>query len=194
MIDRHRAGETDDGGLRCRVAREPARPQRRDRRDVDDRAAPRGLDHRRDRVLGEQEHALDIDLHDAAILLGRFVHHAAAAADAHIVVEEIEPAPMVKRGFDQRPAIALAGDVTAMRRGRAAFGCDHLDGSFSELELAIGHQNFGAGAGQQNCGRAAVANAVARSAAAADQRHLAGETGIVLEPLHVVHPEYFRAL
>ena len=106
VIDRHRAGQADDRGLRGRVGRQPARAQRRDRGDVDDRAALGGLDHRGDRMLRKQEHGLDIDLHDSAILLGRLVDHAAAAADADIVVEEIEPAPAVEGGFDQRLAVA----------------------------------------------------------------------------------------
>ena len=55
----------------------------------------------------------------------------------------------------------------AMRRGRAAFGRDHLDGAFGELEVAVGDQHLGAGARQQDRRRAAVADAVTCRAAAA---------------------------
>ena len=184
VIDRHRLGEADHRGLRGRVGGEPARPQRRDRGDVDDRAALGGLDHRRDRVLGQQEHGLDVDLHDPAVFLGLLVDHAAAAADADIVVEEIEPAPAVDRGVDQPLAIGFLGDVAGMRGGCAALGLDHLDRAFGELEVEVGHQHFCAGARQQDRRSAAVADAVARRAAARHDRDLAGQAGVVLRALH----------
>ena len=184
VIDRHRLGEADHGGLRGRVGGEPARPQRRDRRDVDDRAALGGLDHGRDGVLGEQEHRLDVDLHHPAIFLGLLVDDAAAAADADIVVEEVEPAPAVDRRIDQPLALGLLGDVAGMRRGRAALGLDHLHRALGELEVEIGHQHLGAGARQQDRRGAAVADAVARRAAARDDRDLAGQAGVVLRSLH----------
>ena len=59
---------------------------------------------------------LDVDLHDAAVLLGLLVDHAAAAADADIVVEEIEPAPAVDGGIDQPLAFGLPGGVAGLRR------------------------------------------------------------------------------
>ncbi|MGX0960396.1 hypothetical protein AB7M63_000845 [Bradyrhizobium japonicum] len=127
----------------------------------------------------------------AAILLGCLVDHAAAAADADIVVEEIEPAPAVECSLDQCLAIGFAGDVATMRRRRAALGRDHLHGALGELEVAIGHQHFCSGTGQQNCCSAAVADAVASGATTADQRHLAGEAGIVLGALHVVSSQLF---
>jgi hypothetical protein len=65
--------------------------------------------------------------------------------------------------------------------------------TFGELEIAIGHQHPGAGARQQDCGSTAIADTVARSAASADHRYLAAETGIVLGAPHVVLPNYFRA-
>ena len=129
VIDRHRLGEPDHRRLGRRVGREAARPQRRDRGDVDDRAALGGLDHRRDRVLGEQEHRLDVDLHDAAVFLGLLVDHAAAAADADIVVEEVEPAPAIDRGVDQPLAVGFLGGVAGLGDGGAALGLDHLDGA-----------------------------------------------------------------
>ena len=74
---------------------------------------PAVFDHGGDRVFGEQEHGLDIDLHDPAVLLRLFRNHAAAAADADIVVEKIEPAEAIDAGRDQGFAIGLIGDVGA---------------------------------------------------------------------------------
>ncbi|KGJ68254.1 hypothetical protein BJA5080_00850 [Bradyrhizobium diazoefficiens SEMIA 5080] len=62
-----------------------------------------------------------------------------------------------------------------------------------QRHAAIDHLHLGAGVGQHNCCSAAVADAVARGAAAADERHLAGEAGIVLRALHPVSSRYFRA-
>src|SRR5713226_927211 len=95
VIDRHRLGQADHRGFRGRVSGEPARPKCRYRRDIDDGAAPGGFDHDGNRVLAEQKHALDVDLHHATVFLELLVDDAAAAADAHIVVEEVEPAPAV---------------------------------------------------------------------------------------------------
>ena len=82
--------------------------------------APLGrLDHRRDRVLRDQEHGLDIDLHDAAPGLRFLVDHAATAADADIVIEEIEPAKPVDSGFDQLFALGFTRGIGGVRRGRA---------------------------------------------------------------------------
>ena len=146
------------------------------------------FDHRRDRVFREQEHALDIDLHDLAILLRLLVDHAAAAADADIVVEEIEPAELIDGGVDQLPAIVLVGDVAGDRGRRAAFVPDHLDGAFGELEIAVGDHHFRAGPRQQDRRRAAIADAVACRAAAGDQRDLAGEASVFLGSLHAFLP------
>ena len=173
VVDRHRLGEPDHRGLRDGVGREAARPQRRDRRDVDDRAALGGLDHRRDRVLGEQEHRLDVDLHDAAVFVGLLVDHAAAAADADIVVEEVEPAPVIDRGIDQPLAVGFLGGVAGLGDGGAALGLDHLDGALGQLQVEVRHHDLGAGARQQDRGGAAVADAVAVGAAARHDRHLA---------------------
>ena len=117
-------------------------------------------------MLGEQEHRLDVDLHHAAVFLGLLVDHAAAAADADIVVEEVEPAPAIDRGVDQPLAVGLLGHVAGMRGGMAALGLDHLDGAFGELHVEVGHQHLGAGARQQDRRGAAVADAVAGRAAA----------------------------
>ena len=43
-------------------------------------------------MAGDEEHAVDIDLHDLAPQIDRGIDDGAAAADADIVVEEVEPA------------------------------------------------------------------------------------------------------
>jgi hypothetical protein len=70
-------------------------------------------------VFGKQEHGLDVDLHHAPVFPGLLVDDAAAAADANIVVEEVEPAPAVDGGLGQPFAIGFAGDVAAHRRSDA---------------------------------------------------------------------------
>ena len=122
----------------------------------------------------KQEHGLDVDLHHAAILVRLLVDDAAAAADADIVVEEVEPAEAVDGSIDQPLAFGLTGGVEGFGRGGAALGLDHLDRAFGELQVAVGHQHLGAGARQQDRRRPAVADAVARCPAAAQDRDLAG--------------------
>src|SRR6516164_5145485 len=101
-------------------------------------AAARGLDRGGDRVFGEQEHGLDVDLHHATVGFRLLLDHAAAAADTDIVVEEIEATEAVDRRLDQAAAIRLIGDVATKRRRRAAFFRDHADGTFGKLQFAIG--------------------------------------------------------
>ena len=74
----------------------------------------------------------------------------------------------------------------AMGRGSAALGLDHLDRALGELQVEIGHHHLGAGARQQDRRSPAVADAVARRAATADDRDLAGQAGI----LAIFHPRF----
>ena len=74
VIDGHGTGEGDHRALGHSVDRQPPRPQRGDRRHVDDGAAA-SADHGGDGVLGGQEHGLDVDLHDAAVFLRLLVDH-----------------------------------------------------------------------------------------------------------------------
>ncbi|HWX59025.1 hypothetical protein [Bradyrhizobium sp.] len=66
-----------------------------------------------------------------------------------------------------------------MRGRRAAFGHDHFDGALGKLHLAVDHQHLGAGAREQDGRRAAVADAVARGAAAGDDGDAPGKPGVV---------------
>ena len=69
--------------------------------------------------LESEEHGLDVDLHHPTVLLGLLVHHGAAAADADIVVEEVEPAATVDRRVDQplqsASSVASQASATACR-------------------------------------------------------------------------------
>src|SRR5262249_35240504 len=113
---------------------------------------------------------------------------AAFAADADIVVEKIDPPVAVDHGLDELLALGFPGGIAGERRGGAAFGRDHVDGSLRQRQLAAGHHQLGSGARQQHRRRAAIADAISRGAAARDQRNLAGETGIVLWAYHRFHP------
>jgi hypothetical protein len=184
VIHCHGPGQSDDRGLRGRVDGEPAGSQCGDRGNVDDRAAFGRLDHGRDGEFREQEHTLDIDLHHAPVLFGPFINDTAAAADTNIVVEEVEAAPAVDGGIDQRFAIGFVGDVASMRRRHAACRRDHLDGAFGRFEITIGHQHFGACARQQHGRRPTVADAIIRRSPSADERDLVHQARIFLKPLH----------
>ncbi len=133
-----------------------------------------------------RKHGLDVDLHDAPVFLGLLVDHAAAAADADVVVEEIEPAPVIDGGVDQPLALRFLGDVAGMGDGMAALGLDHLDRALGELQIEIGHHHPGAGASEQDRRGAAVADAVILGAAARHDGDLVLETQIVLRSFHGV--------
>ena len=151
-----------------------------------------GSDHRGNGVFREQEHALDIDLHHPPVFFRFLFDDAAAAADADIVIEEIEAAPARHGGFNQPFAVGFLGDVAGQRRRRAAFRRNHCHGTFGKPELAIGDQHFGAGARQQDRRRPAVADAVARRPAATHHRDFAGQPGVFLGSLHHVS-SFYRA-
>ena len=187
VIDRHRPGQRDDRALRGRIGGEPARAQRRDRRHVDDRAAARGLDHRRDRKARNEEHAVDIDLHDPAPIGDRGIDDAAAPADPDIVVEQVEPAEPGERLVDQRAALHLVDHVGDERRGGAALLGDHRHGLRGGLGHDIDDQHAGAGARQQHRRGAAIADAVIGRAAAGDDRHLARKAEIIDGGLRIAH-------
>src|SRR5262249_61729228 len=160
----------------------------RKRGDVDDCAAARGPDHGGYRMLREQEHGLDVDLHDASIVLGPLVDDAAAAADTDIVVEEVEPAPALDGGVDQPLAVRFVGDVPGMRHRGAAFSGNHRHGAFGEPQLAIGDDDPGPGARHQDRGGTPVADTVVGCSAAADDGDLTCETRVILASRHSVSP------
>ena len=142
------------------------------------------LDHGGNRVFGKQEHCLDVDPHYAPILLGVLVDDAAAAADADIVVEEVEPAPAVDGGLDQPLAFGLNGDVAGQRRSAATLGLDHFDRSPGKPRIEIGHHHLGTGPRQQDRRGPAVADTIPRGAATADDRDLVSQASVVLAIFH----------
>src|ERR1700733_12830201 len=73
------------------------------------------------------------------VFLGLLLDDAAAAADADIVVEEVEPAPALDGGLDQPLAFGLMGDIAGHGRGTAALGLDHCDRARGKPEIEIGH-------------------------------------------------------
>jgi hypothetical protein len=169
------------------IGGEAARTQRRDRGDVDDGAPTRGLDHRGDRVARGQVHRLHIDLHEPAP--GRWIRleHAATRVDPDIVVEKIElPETLHGRG-DHRLGLNLLGNIGGKGRGIAALLRDHRDRALGELDLAIHHQDAGAGARQQDRRRAPIADAVTRGAAAGHDGDLPGEARLVVGFCAIAH-------
>jgi hypothetical protein len=130
-------------------------------------------------VLGSEEHAVDVDLHDSAPDLRIFVDHAALAGDAHVVVQQVESAKLRERGFDHRAALGVLGHVDGIGRGDSAFLRDHLDRPPREVELPVHDQNARACAGQQDGGRSTVTNAVSRGPAARNYGHLACEPEVL---------------
>jgi len=59
--------------------------------------------------------------------------------------------------------------------GVVAFGGDHLGGAFGQFQVAVYDCDLGAGAGQEQGGGAAVADAIANGTAAGDDGDFAGE-------------------
>src|SRR5262249_60640727 len=107
------------------VASQPAGPHGRVRRDVDYGSASRSFFHCRYRASRSHEHAVDVDLHDAAPVLRGHLDDAATAADADIVVEAIEPAELVDGGIDHCSGLALLGDVGNKGGGGSALVRNH---------------------------------------------------------------------
>jgi hypothetical protein len=155
--------------------------------DVDDRAAPGALDHRRDRVARYEEHAVDIDPHDPPPILDRRVDDAAARPDPDIVVEQIEPAEAFQGVVDQRAALRLVADIGDERLGFATLLLDHRDGLLGRLAQEVDDEDPRAGPRQQDCRRASIADPVIGRAAAGDDRHLAAEAKIVRRGLRLAH-------
>ena len=130
--------------------------------------------------LAAEEHGLDVDLHHAAPDLGVLLHDGAAAADADIVVEEVQPAEAVHRRRNHAPALRAIGEIGLMRCRSAALRGDHVHGALGESQIAVDDENASAGTREQDGRGAAVADAVARRAATGDDSNLAGQAGIVL--------------
>ena len=106
---------------------------------------------------------------------GAIVDDAAAPADADIVVEAVEPAELRDRGVDHRAGLLFVGDVGDEGAAVPPSACDHRDGALGPLAIEIDDEHLGAGAGEQDRRRTAIADAVIRRPATGDDRHLAGE-------------------
>ena len=113
-------------------------------------------------MLGGQEHGLDVDLHDATPVLLGLVEDGSPAADPDVVVEEVETAEAIEGGLDHPRAILGAGDIRLEREALAPLLLDHASRLLGEVDLAIHHDDPRACPGQQDGGRAAVADARAR--------------------------------
>ena len=66
----------------------------------------------------------------------------------------------------------MGGGVTTIRR-------DHLDGPFGQIEAPIDDEHARAGAGEEDGGGTAVADAVSGGATSGDNRHLPRQSGVI---------------
>jgi hypothetical protein len=99
-------------------------------------------------------------------LLKVLVDNAAFAADADIVVEQINAAIGIRRRVHGRFACGFNGYVSGIGHGFTAFIPDHLNGLFRQRFIQVDYDDFHARPGEQNAGRTAIANAVFLRAAA----------------------------
>ena len=131
-------------------------------------------------MFGRKKHGFDIDFHDPLPIVDVFLHDAALAVHADVVVEAVDPPPGVERARDHAPAGVGLGHVGGVREGGAPVVGDHLRGARGEGHVAVDDEHACAGARQQERRRAAVADPLAGGAAAGDDGHLAGEAPLVV--------------
>jgi len=99
-----------------------------------------------------------------------------AAADAHIVVQDVEAAVALHTGADHRLAVGLAGGVRLEGHGLAALLLDHRHRVPGRRQVAIDRHHPGPFAREQHRRRTAVPDRVAGRLPGADHyRHLALE-------------------
>ena len=96
---------------------------------VDDVAA--GLEQVRDRGLGHEEVAVDVDAHHLAVLRLGHVGEVLGARDAGDVAEDVEPTELGDALVDRGPALVAARHVALARRHLAA-GVGHELGRLRE--------------------------------------------------------------
>ena len=185
MVDGHRAGEADDGGLRRGVGGHAARAQCSDRGDIHDRTAIAARNHRRDGVLGIEEHRLDIDAHDPFPLALGLLGDRAEARNPDVVVENIKPPELRDCGLHHRRALILVGEVSLVGNRRAALRLDHPDRALGEFKRSVHDKHLGARARKENGRRTPIADAVACRSAARDDGDLSIQSEICLKT--VVH-------
>ena len=149
--------------------------------DEDDGAAA-GLLEMRDAVLGDPEHALEVDGHDAVPLRAVGLEHRAVLVlpqDTRVVVEDVERAEALHALVDHPLHVLFDRHVAHGRLRLAARLLDERDRLVGGAPVDVAHDDASALGGEENGGLAAHAHA-----GAGDQR------GLTLEP--VWHPRLSR--
>src|SRR5215471_17215334 len=108
-------------------------------------------------------------------VLQRLIHHGAAAADAHVVVEEVEATVAIEGGADHARAVLVAREVGAESHRLTPFVLDHAHRLLGEIDGLVHHDDLGPCPGEQDGGGAAVADARARGPASRHDGDLALE-------------------
>src|SRR5262249_32995686 len=111
-----------------------------------------------------------------------------AAADADIVVKEVEPPKRLDGAVDHHFALTLIGYVGDEGQCSAAFGLDHLDGLIGRLTIDIDDQHLSTRPGEQDRRRPAITDPVVGRAAAVDDRHFTLESKIAPCGVRHYHP------
>ena len=128
MVDGQAAGEVDDGSLAgavddvAGVAGEP-----RDGRRRHDRPAA-ALDHRRDGVVGTEEHRANVDRHHEVPILLRQLDGGTGTDRAGVVEQRVEAAERLDRRGDHPLGVGCVGDIGDAGGGDPARLLDHRDG------------------------------------------------------------------
>ena len=145
-------GEPVDGGLGGRVDRDAGeRDGRRDRGDVDDRAAVAGRaagPHGAEAVLDAERGAEDVDLEHLADVVGVEVDDQAGDLDAGVVDQDVEPAELGRR-CAATAASQLASSVTS-RCDEAVALAERPSATLApSVVLQVGDRRPCAGSGQR---------------------------------------------
>ena len=132
-------------------------------RDIDDGAAVL-FPHDRQHVLAGQHGAEQVDVHDPVEGRGRDVLErrvAAFDADADIVVQDVDSAPLSGASRDDRFDCRLIRHVRGGGERFAALLGDHVGGFLRRVQVTVHAANPGAFAGENQRRRAAVADGFA---------------------------------
>ena len=100
--------------------------------------------HRRQRMLGAEEAAGDIDVHLPVPLFQRHIGNQAGGADAGVVHENVEPAIEIHDALDEFGPARLLGHVLAAECRLAAGGFDQLHRLAAAFGIDIGDEDDGA--------------------------------------------------
>ena len=124
-----------------------------------------------------RDDALDVDGHDVVPVRFGYLHHGAAPGDAHVVVQDVQPAVALDTGRHHAFAIAGVGNVGLYRGRRAAFGLNQRQRFRGPLLGHIGQQDFGALPGEQGGGGPTVADAGAAGTGAGYDCYFSFQSG-----------------